>query len=135
MIGTFGILMFECSRRRVHTFSDLNFNNANRFAEHAVHLEMPVLEFVGPGLTEVTFRMNFNKQWGSDPFQSLLILRTYVKTGFVAPLLIGMRPAILPFNLFVCTQVGEEHKWFDSHGTLFGAAVDVQLREYRVLLS
>jgi hypothetical protein len=135
MIGTFGILMFECSRRRVHTFSDLRVSSSNRFAEHAVHLQTPVLEFTGPGLTDIGFRMNFNKEWGSDPFLSLIVLRAYVKSGFVAPLLVGMRPVSLGFNLFVCTQVNEEHKWFSRGGTLFGAAVDVQLREYRVLLS
>jgi hypothetical protein len=78
--------------------------------------------------------MNFNKQWGSDPFKSLLILREYVQTGMVAPLLVGMRPVTLGFNLFVCVGVEEEHKWFDSRGGLFGAGVDVTLREYRVLL-
>jgi hypothetical protein len=135
MIGTFGVLMFECSRRRIHTFDDLKISNSNRFAEHEVHLQTPVLEFCGPGLTAVRFRMNFNKQWGSDPFMSLMVLRTYVKTGFVAPLLIGMRPITLGFNLFICDSVEEEHKWFDGRGRLFGASVDVSLREYRLLLS
>jgi hypothetical protein len=127
--------MFECSRRRVHTFSDLRVNNTNRFAEHQVHLQLPILEFTGPGLTDIGFRMHFNTEWGSEPTASLLILRTYVRMGFVAPLLVGMRPVSLGFNLFVCTSVGEEHKWFNSRGALFGAAVDVSLREYRVLLS
>jgi Phage P2 GpU len=127
--------MFECSRKRIHTFSDLTVQNTNRFAEHSVHLQTPILEFVGPGLTQVSFRMNFNKEWNSDPTASLLILRGYVQTGFVAPLLVGMRPITLGFNLFVCTGVGEEHKWFDGKGVLFGAGVDVQLKEYRVLLS
>jgi hypothetical protein len=135
MVGTFGALMFECSRRRVHTFSDLRVSNTNRFAEHAVHLQVPILEFTGPGLTDIGFRMNFSRQWGSDPSASLMVLRTYVRLGFPAPLLIGMRPVTLGFNFFVCTQVGEEHKWFNARGALFGAAVDVSLREYRVLLS
>jgi hypothetical protein len=78
--------------------------------------------------------MNFNTEWGSEPTASLLILRTYVKSGFVAPLLVGMRPVTLGFNMFVCIGVGEEHKWFNNKGRLFGAAVDVQLKEYRVLL-
>lgn len=134
LVGTFGVLMFECSRRRVHTFTNLRVTNQNRFATHDVHLQMPILEFTGPGLTEVNFRMNFNTQWGSEPTLSLLALRTYVRTGMVAPLLVGMRPITMGFNLFVCTAVEEEHKWFDGGGSLFGAAVDVTLKEYRVLL-
>ena len=70
LVGTFGALVFETSGMRVHTFSDLAVSTENRFAEHAVHLETPVLEYVGPGLTEVHFSMNFNKQWGSDPTAS-----------------------------------------------------------------
>ena len=134
LVGTFGVLVFETSGRRVHTFSDLAVSTENRFAQHDVHLETPVLEYIGPGLAEVSFTMNFNKQWGSDPIVSLLILRAYLKFGFISPLLVGMRPVTLGFNLFVCTRVAEEHKFFDSRGALFGAAVEVQLREYRLLL-
>ena len=134
LVGTFGVLIFEASTRRVHTFSDMAVSTENRFAEHAVHLETPVLEYVGPGLTQVHFSMNFNTQWGSDPTVSLLVLRGYLKYGFISPLLVGMRPVTLGFNMFVCTAVSEEHKYFDAAGVLFGAAVDVSLREYRLLL-
>jgi hypothetical protein len=134
MVGTFGALVFEASGQRVHTFSDLRINTQNRFAQHDVHLEVPILEYVGPGLSEVSFVMNFNKQWGSDPMESLIILRGYLKFGFPSPLLVGMRPVSLGTNIFVCTQLGEEHKYFDAAGVLFGAAIDVMLREYRFLL-
>lgn len=134
LVGTFGALIFEASGSRVHTFSDLTISTENRFAQHDVHLEMPVLEFIGPGLTEVTFNMNFNKQWGSDPTESLLVLRSYLKWGVISPLLVGMRPVTIGFNMFVCTRVDEEHKFFDASGSLFGAAVNVQLKEYRLLI-
>jgi Phage P2 GpU len=134
LVGTFGVLLFEASGMRVHTFSDLAVSTENRYAQHDVHLETPILEFTGPGLTEVSFAMNFNKEWGSDPIASLLILRAYLKWGFISPLLVGMRPVTLGFNLFVCTAVSEEHKFFDARGVLFGAAVQVQLKEYRLLL-
>ena len=133
LVGTFGALLFECSGMRVHTFTDLSVSTQNRYAQHDVHLEMPILEYVGPGLADVEFAMNFNKQWGSDPIESLLILRAYLKWGFVAPLLVGLRPVTIGTNLFVCTRVGEEHKWFDGKGTLFGAAVTVALKEYRLM--
>lgn len=134
LVGTFGALIFEASGARVHTFSDLRVSTQNRFAQHDVHLETPILEYIGPGLSAVSFNMNFNSQWGSEPTASLMVLRTYLKSGFVSPLLVGMRPVTLGFNLFVCTQVDEEHKYFDATGALFGAAVDVQLMEYRLLI-
>ena len=134
LVGTFGALLFEASGVRVHTFSDLHVSTQNRFAQHDVHLETPILEYIGPGLSQVSFNMNFNTQWGSEPAASLLILRTYLKSGFISPLLVGMRPVTLGFNLFVCTQVDEAHKFFDANGALFGAAVDVMLMEYRLLI-
>ena len=134
LIGTFGVLVFEASGMRVHTFDNLNVSTANRFAQHDVHLEVPILEYIGPGLSDVSFSMNFNKQWGSDPIESLLILRAYLKFGFISPLLVGLRPITLGTNMFVCTQVDEEHKFFDASGNLFGASVNVQLREYRLAL-
>jgi Phage P2 GpU len=132
-VGTFGALLFEASGQRVHTFSDFAVQTQNRFAQHDVHLEIPLLEFVGPGLAEITFKMNFSKQWGSNPGDSIAILRRYIKEGFYAPLLVGMRPVLTGANLFVCTQLGESHKWFDAAGVLFGAEVDVTLREYRLM--
>ena len=133
LVGTFGVLIFEASARRVHTFDDLRISTQNRFAQHDVHLETPLLEYIGPGLSEVSFSMNFNTQWGSEPIASLLLLRAYLKWGFYSPLLVGMRPVTLGFNLFVCTDVQEEHKFFNKNGELFGASVDVTLREYRLI--
>ena len=134
VVGTFGGLIFEASGMRVHTFHSLKVSTQNRFAEHDVHLETPVLEWVGPGLTEVNFSMNFNREWGSDPTESMLILRGYIRLGLVSPLLVGMRPVTLGMNMFVCTRLGEEHKFYNAGGELFGAEVDVQLKEYRLML-
>jgi phage protein U len=132
LLGIFGQLIFECSRRRVHTFDGLKVTNTSRFAQHDVHLELPILEYTGPGLTEVSFSMNFNQQWNADPFASLVMLRLYCKTGQVAPLIVGNRPIVLGFNLWVVNSVGEDHKWFTRSGTLQGASADVSLKEYRV---
>jgi hypothetical protein len=133
VVGTFGALIFEASGMRIHTFSDMRVSTENRFAQHDVHLEMPILEYVGPGLADVEFAMNFNKQWGSDPNESLMVLRAYLKLGFISPLLVGMRPVTIGTNMFVCVRVGEEHKFFDGSGSLFGAAVVVGLKEYRLM--
>jgi hypothetical protein len=133
IVGTFGALLFQASGMRVHTFSDMHISTENRFAQHDIHLEMPILEYIGPGLTDVEFAMNFNRQWGSEPLESLMILRAYLKFGFISPLLVGMRPVTIGTNMFVCTRVGEEHKFFDDNGSLFGASVAVGLKEYRLL--
>lgn len=134
LVGCFGALIFECSRRRVHTFQDLKVSSAARYAQHDVHLQLPILEFTGPGLNEVSFSMNLNTQWNADPFISLGILRMYNRLGFVAPLLVGNRPITIGFNLWVVTNVSEDHKFFTRQGTLQGAQVDVSLKEYRLLL-
>lgn len=134
LVGCFGALIFECSRRRVHTFFDLKVSNQSRYAQHDVHLQIPILEFTGPGLHEVSFSMNLNKQWNADPFASLAVLRMYNRLGFVAPLLVGFKPITLGANFWAVTGVSEDHKLFTRHGILQGAQVDVTLKEYRVLL-
>jgi hypothetical protein len=134
ILGCFGQLVFECSRRRVHTFSDLHVDTPTRWAQHDVHLQLPILEFIGPGLTEVAFKMNLNQQWNADPFSSLIVLRMYAKNGIVSPLLVGNRPIVSGFNLWVISSVGEDHKWFTRSGTLQGVGIDVSLKQYRILL-
>jgi len=134
LVGAFGSLIFECSSRRVHSYEDLKVNTSARYHEHDVHLELPVLEYTGPGLSEVSFKMNFNTSWGSPPEPSIRLLREYVRNGFVAPLVTANKPVGAGFNLWVCVSLGEEHKYVDGRGLMFGASIDVSLKEYRVLL-
>lgn len=134
LLGIFGPVVFECSRRKVLIYDNVKVQNQSRYATHDVHMQLPILEFTGPGLTEVNFTMNLNKEWNSDPFATVVLLRQFNKSGLIAPLIIGNRPLVIGFNLWVLMSVGEEHKWFTRHGELFGASVDVKLQEYRVLL-
>jgi phage protein U len=134
LVGMFGTLIFECSSRRVHSYEDLKVSNSARYATHDTHLELPVLEYCGPNLSEVKFRMNFNTSWGAPPEVSIRMLRQYARYGFVSPLITANKPVGFNFNLWVCIEAGEEHKWVDGRGQLFGAYVDVSLKEYRVLL-
>lgn len=133
ILGTYAGMIFECSRRKVRTFHDFKVQNEARYATHDVHLEMPILEFTGPGLTEVSFSMNFNLEWNDDPFASLVLLRQLNKNGIVAPLLVGYRPIVLGFNLWALISVSEDHKWYTREGHLMGAGCDVTLKEYRVI--
>jgi|SRR5215469_1886706 len=132
--GCFGIVPFTASRAFVNTFTDFKVDNKGRWAEHHVHLQMPILEFTGPGLTEVKFKMKLSTQFNNDPILMLTILRLYMLTAFVAPLLVGNRPVTLGFNLFVLTDIGEEHKFYDARGNLFCVDVEVTLKEYRLLM-
>jgi len=134
IVGCFGPLIFECSRSKVHTYYDLKVEHEPRYAQHDVHMQLPILEFTGPGLTQVAFSMNFNQQWNADPFISIATLRVMARQGFIAPLLMGNRPIVFGFNLWVIVKLGEDHKWFTRRGTLQGASIDVELKEYRVLL-
>jgi len=134
LMGCYGVIVFEASRRRVNTFTDFKVDNKGRWAEHHVHLQMPILEFTGPGLSEVKFKMAFCSSWNNDPFAMLTLLRLYMLTAFVAPLLVGNRPVTLGFNLFVLTDISEEHKYYDARGNMFWAEAEVTLKEYRLLI-
>ena len=135
LLGCYGPIIFECSRRKVCTFSDLKASQESRYAEHGVHNQLPILEWIGPSLSELSFQMNFNREWHVDPIAPLSLLRTFARHGMVAPLLVGHRPVVIGgMNMWVLTKLEEEQKWFMRNGTLFGASVTVNLKEYRILL-
>jgi hypothetical protein len=134
LLGAYGTIIFEASRRRINTFTDLRVNNEGRWAEHDVHLQLPILEFTGPGLTQVSFRMTFSSSWNNNPFGMLSTLRSYMRIGAVAPLLVGNKPVSLDFNLFALIGISEEHKYYDAKGNMFWASANVTLKEYRLLL-
>ncbi len=44
LLGCYGVIVFEASRRRINTFTDFRVENKGRWTEHKVHLQMPILE-------------------------------------------------------------------------------------------
>lgn len=59
-VGLFGKLPFLCSSAVTFTFKDLSVSRSVRWATHEIIGKKPVLEYIGPGLTEVSFNIQLN---------------------------------------------------------------------------
>jgi phage protein U len=125
-IGTFGDVVFEASSRRVRTPDGIARKAEARLAEHAVCGRKPVLEYLGPGLTEVSFSMVFSAALGVDPTEELKTLRRLRDRGAAEDLIFGG----VPQGRFVLASLDEEHRVVDGKGRLIVAVVQVTLKEY-----
>jgi hypothetical protein len=101
-----------------------------RWGNHAVHLSKPLLEYGGPELIEISFKMELVKPFTVDPLMTIVMLEEIMDLAIPLPLVIGMKPMGRGFSLFVLTSLTHEMKYFYRGGGLLGASVEVQLKEY-----
>ena len=74
-VGIFGKLPFLCSSAVTFTFKDLSVSRSVRWATHEVIGKKPLLEYIGPGLTEVSFNIQLNSMLGTPPLAALIQLK------------------------------------------------------------
>jgi hypothetical protein len=101
-----------------------------RWGDHPIHLSKPLLEYAGPQLIEITFRMELIKPFTVDPLMTIIMLEEIMDLATPLPLIIGMKPMGRGLSLFVLSSLSHEMKYFYRGGGLLGASVEVQLKEY-----
>jgi hypothetical protein len=135
MIGLYGTIFFHSGTTGLTTFNELKKTVTARWGDHPVHLSKPLLEYSGPQLIEITFRMELIKPFTADPLATIIILEEIMDLAIPLPLIIGMKPMGRGFSLFVLTSLSHEMKYFYRGGGLLGASVEVQLKEYPTTIS
>ena len=60
-----------------------------RYAEHAVMGSKPLLEFIGPGLEEISFKVKLDASCGVDPDSEFKTLQEIRDSGEVCVLVFG----------------------------------------------
>ena len=118
-VGLFGKLPFLCSSAVTFTFKDLSVSRSVRWATHEV------LEYIGPGLTEVSFNIQLNSMLGTPPLAALIQLKKMLEKKQAERLLIG--PDYL--GKFVIESIGEERKYHNNLGICVSAEVSITLKE------
>jgi hypothetical protein len=106
-----------------------------RWGEHPVHLAKPLLEYGGPQLIEISFKMELVKPFTTDPLATIIVLEEIMDLAIPLPLVVGMKPMGRGFSLFVLTSLKHQMKYFYRGGGLLGASVDVELKEYPTTIS
>lgn len=125
LTGLFGKVPFVSSSAVVYTFKDLSVSRSARWATHEIIGKKPVLEYIGPGLTEVSFNIQLNSSLGTPPLVALIMLKKMLEKKQPERLLIG--PDYL--GKFVIESIGEERKYHNKFGICVSAEVSITLKE------
>lgn len=128
MIGSFGDVVFYVSRESARTFKDLNRSEGGRFATHDIHLKKPKLEFLGPGLSQVSFKMEFDAFRGMNPIKETDKLIRMQRDGEYHLFIVGNKRFGMKY--FVLKSVNINFKVIDNKGVVLSAEADVTLEEY-----
>lgn len=125
-IGTFGPVTFEVSAEKTRTFDDFQRKTSAKFEEHAIIGQKAKLEFISPGLDEISFQVIFSAFHGLNPLKEANQLREIVQKGEYLPLIIGGKT----LGNYAIENISEAWKYIDNKGYVLYIAVDVSLKEY-----
>lgn len=128
MIGSFGDVVFLVSREAARTIKDLSRSEGGRYATHDIHLKKPKLEFLGPGLSQMSFKMEFDASRGMHPIQETDKLIRMQRDGEYHFFILGNKRFGMKY--FVLKSVSINFKAIDNKGVVLSAEADVSLEEY-----
>lgn len=126
MIGSLGRVIFSVSTNKVFTFKDFSKKAEARFHEHTVIARKPKLEYLGPGIGEISFNISLDQALGVSPAGEITKLEILRDSGKAESLVIGGKF----IALFVVTSITEAWKKVDNRGNLRAAELSISLREY-----
>lgn len=142
IVGYLGEIPFVTSRDYLVTFDDYQRQGEGRWAKHEIVNNKPVLEFLGPDLEEISFRISLRRDHGIEPEALLKQLRKMRDTGQAVPLVLGSKvigeaiktqilkaPYANNVGLWVLTRINESVKHW-AGGNLYSVDVDVTISEY-----
>ncbi|NEZ43724.1 phage tail protein [Paenibacillus alvei] len=128
MIGAFGEVNFLVSSEKIRTFDDFQRSCTGRWAEHEVMGKKPKLQYIGPGLDTIRFKMRFDYSFGLKVRYELDRLVKLHREGKPHTLTIGKKA--LGVYKWVIMSLDEEWITVDHRGNVLVAEVDVELKEY-----
>jgi phage protein U len=128
LVGYFGNVVFQASRHKTLTFSDLKHSSAGRWEKHNVIGEKPVSEFIGPDLDTISLTILLNGSNGVKPRKEMERWIRMVNEGYVDILVIGHKP--LGRDQWSVKSVSEAWDVIFNKGELYSGKIDVTLEEY-----
>lgn len=125
-IGNWGnYIKFQTSDDKVLTFDSFKRKVSARTAKHNVINARPKLEYLGPDLQSITFRIELNAMLGVRPrkVEEKLIKRV----GYVAPLVIGGKKVC---SRAMLTGLSDAYNIVLRKGEVLSMSIDVTMTEY-----
>ena len=113
-IGNWGsYLKFQTDDSRVLTFDGFSRKASARVSKHNLISRKPVLEYLGPDLQSITFKIELNAM--------------LKRIGYVAPLVIGGKKIC---GRAMLTGVGSAYNIVLEKGEVLSISIDVTMTEY-----
>ena len=112
-VGNWGSgIRFQTSDSRILTFMDMKRKASVRTAKHNIIYGKPKLEFLGPDLQTVTFKMELNALLGIRPRKEVIGGRKILGKAMI-------------------TSLGSSYEHVLRKGEVFSMSIDVTMTEYR----
>ncbi|PAV38057.1 hypothetical protein CJ260_11460 [Megasphaera sp. ASD88] len=127
-VGNFGDIPFVVASGYVRTFREYSRESAGRWTKHDIIGQKPVLEFLGPDVEKIRFKMMFRADQGMNPEKEVQQLRELRDTGEADVLILAGEP--VGENSWVIESIGEQVTFWDANGNVLSVTVDVALTEY-----
>lgn len=128
MIGSFGDIVFKVSDKSVFTFQNLQLSATSRWSTQDVISGKPRSQFLGAGLTKVSFDITVSAAMGVKPRETIEKFRKMVESGIVNSLVIGGKP--ISNNPFSLKDVSAAWGEVFNGGELYSAKLSLSLEEY-----
>ena len=125
MIGSYGDIVFTVSEGKVLTFDGLEKDLSARFAKHEIHLNKPILEFIGESLAEIKLSIKLDTNLGINPKKQLDRIEQSVRNGERKVLMIGSNF----IGYFAIEKMSEKFKRVDNRGNILAIDIDLNLTE------
>lgn len=127
-IGSFGSVVFEVSDDYIRTFDDYSRKASARLAVHDIIGQKPVIEFLGPGLGELSFTVSLYAFYGVNPKDEADALRDMCESGETAFFIVNGAP--VSENKWLLESVDEKAKRYDGRGNIIVSTLSLTLKEY-----
>jgi hypothetical protein len=128
-IGNFGkLITFETSDSKILNFNDFQKTVSGNWGTHERIGLKPQSEFLGAGLSGVTFKITLSAQHGVKPRTTIQAIEAAIEKGQVEYLVIGA--AKVGNNKWKITQMTETWNTILSGGELQRAEITLTLEEY-----
>lgn len=124
IVGSFGDVVFSVSSFLVRTLDDISISYKSRIAKHEIIGNKPKLEYQGEDLTEISFKMRFDRSFGVDPENELRKLED--QKGMACIFFLGDKY----YGDFLITSIGNDIQRTLKDGSTLVAEVSVSLQEY-----
>ena len=125
MIGSYGDIVFTVSEGKVLTFDGLEKDLSARYAKHEIHLNKPILEFIGESLAEMKLSIKLDTSLGINPKRQLDRIEQSVKNGERKVLMIGSNV----MGYFAIEKMSEKFRRIDNRGNILAIDIDINFTE------